>query len=369
MFKLPAYQELSKEQDNVFRLPLDGIHLVVGPPGTGKTVIAVYRAEMHKKGGMSTQFLMYNNTLDQYLAQAVELRGLGDVTSTFHKWFWSWYTNMYHKDPPTIQPYVFDWNQIYLEIGKKPFNRGEKFSHLVIDEGQDFPIEMYRVIPMFVDNLIVFADENQRIRDHNTTVKQIQQVLGLDKIHPLTRNYRNTRQIAEFASNFYAGLDSGIPDLPERQGAKPRVHLGLDWKSQMEVMVRYARNNPEQHIGVFAATKKQIKAAYNWLLRDLKGSVPVQVYISDDKEKNYLNFNRAGIKLMCYPSAKGLEFDTVFLPLLHTRRTDSIIDNEKMRFFVLSSRARDDLIMMTEATQVPWLMRHVPDSSYRTYSL
>ena len=34
MLKLPSYQQLSKEQDAIYNLPLTGSYLVMGPPGT-----------------------------------------------------------------------------------------------------------------------------------------------------------------------------------------------------------------------------------------------------------------------------------------------------------------------------------------------
>ncbi len=39
-FKLPGVEDLSKDQDRVLRLPRDGQFLIVGAPGTGKSVVA-----------------------------------------------------------------------------------------------------------------------------------------------------------------------------------------------------------------------------------------------------------------------------------------------------------------------------------------
>jgi Cdc6-like AAA superfamily ATPase len=64
--KLPSYQDLSKEQDRINNLPLEGSYLVTGPPGTGKTVMALYRAQMLSKRNAKAQLLMYSRLLSQY---------------------------------------------------------------------------------------------------------------------------------------------------------------------------------------------------------------------------------------------------------------------------------------------------------------
>jgi len=43
-YKLPNYGDLNKEQDKVLALPKDGQFLIVGGPGTGKSVVALLRA-------------------------------------------------------------------------------------------------------------------------------------------------------------------------------------------------------------------------------------------------------------------------------------------------------------------------------------
>ena len=42
-FKLPRVQDLNKGQDSVLMLPKKGQHLIVGGPGTGKSVVALLR--------------------------------------------------------------------------------------------------------------------------------------------------------------------------------------------------------------------------------------------------------------------------------------------------------------------------------------
>ena len=49
--KLPSSTDLSEEQNEIYWQPLDSRMLVTGPPGTGKTVMALYRGQMVAKAG------------------------------------------------------------------------------------------------------------------------------------------------------------------------------------------------------------------------------------------------------------------------------------------------------------------------------
>jgi superfamily I DNA/RNA helicase len=361
MFRLPVYQELSKEQDIVTNLPLTGRHLVVGPPGTGKTVVAIYRAELWKNAGWDSQFIVYNNTLDQYLGLTLEEKNLGDKTSTFHKWFWHWYRDTIGTRPPQLDRFVFDWNAILMEVGRRGSGL-KKIPNLIIDEGQDFPRELYTVLSLIVENLTVFADENQRITAANSTIRDIQHALGIKKAYKLSRNYRNTRPIAEFAAQFYAGMGSGVADLPDRKGSLPYLLMNQNFEGQITVIEQYARINRNKQIGVFVNRQdKQFEFFKGLKLRN--PDIPVQIYQSG-RQYNSVDFKQNGIFLLCYPSTKGLEFDTVFHPDLQDWRTDGNPDLQKMQLYVLTSRARNELILMSRENNVPPLMLHVPENLY-----
>jgi hypothetical protein len=44
-FALPGIQDLNKDQDEALARPLAGQHLIIGGPGTGKSVVALLRAK------------------------------------------------------------------------------------------------------------------------------------------------------------------------------------------------------------------------------------------------------------------------------------------------------------------------------------
>ena len=60
-FELPGIQDLSKEQEAARALPKEGQHLIVGGPGTGKSVLALIRARRHQRDGDDYLFLVFNH--------------------------------------------------------------------------------------------------------------------------------------------------------------------------------------------------------------------------------------------------------------------------------------------------------------------
>ncbi len=66
-FKLPKNSDLTDEQRVVVNLPFDKNHLVTGAPGTGKSVIAIYRASDMANAGNDVLMLVYNRPLKLYI--------------------------------------------------------------------------------------------------------------------------------------------------------------------------------------------------------------------------------------------------------------------------------------------------------------
>ena len=60
-FRLPGIQDLSKEQEDARALPMEGQHLIVGGPGTGKSILALLRARRLSQEDAQYVFLVYNH--------------------------------------------------------------------------------------------------------------------------------------------------------------------------------------------------------------------------------------------------------------------------------------------------------------------
>jgi superfamily I DNA/RNA helicase len=331
-------------------------------------VIAVYRAEMLKDTKNDCILLVYGSVLHQYMDSVLKAKELESYSEKFYTWFPKWYRATFGKLPPELARWKYDWIAIFTDIGRMKKDSFTRFPNLILDEGQDFPREMYSALQILAENSSIFADDNQRIFDNNSTIDDIRINMGIsrDQVKMLTRNYRNTRPIAELAGKFYTGGPSGIPDLPERKGSLPKL-IHASKKSQSKMIAYYASNNPTKTVGVLVPYKNMMTHLYNEISRQYSGSI--QMYYSDDRNFRNVDFTKPGVFVITWASAKGLQFDTVFLPQLEQIRTDSKIDDLSMKFYVLVSRAREELYMLSEGNEVPFVLENIQTSLYKTEKL
>lgn len=355
--KLPSYQQLSKEQDAINNLPLDESYLVIGPPGTGKTVMALYRASMLSKRRDQVSVVMHSRLLMQYTKNGTGELQIDGKVDTFHRWMYAFFMSHYRRQPPQVKRYVHDWDAILSMVSANAPAQGS-LPYLIVDEGQDLPPRFYFLARHMSRGLTVFADENQRLAPQNSTLRDIR-VYGPKSIHKLTRNYRNTKEIAELAAAFATGLESGIAEPPTKSGDVPLLIRHDSLHKEVEYIARFERSRPDQEIGVLVPTEDLRKKFVNRLQG--KTSNEVQSFEGGKGGKGVpVRFDTPGIKVLCYPSAKGLEFDAVFLPALQAVKLDPSLPEFRMQFYVLLSRARETLTISYHGADAPLLLRAFP---------
>ncbi len=365
--KLPAFEDLSKEQDLIYNLDLDGNYLVSGPPGTGKSVMALYRAQVLTIDDREPAVLMYSKVLCQYNEQAADEIDVGMYVRTFHSWFWRWWRSHYGNLPPTLPGKSFDvnWPEVTQVFLNKPSALGS-LADLIVDEGQDLSLDFFRITRFIGKNVTVFADENQQLHDHNTTLNEIEKSIGASQHLVLRRNYRNTAEIAAVAAKYYAGAPTGIPDPPERHGDMPTVRRHKDLNSFVDFVEKYAKGRTNLTIGIACPTAKVRDQLYNRLFAR---KLPMLVQMHPPKERGAtkktrsskaekgLDFDSAAITLLHYQSLKGLEFDTLFVPELQKVTMDPTSASTRMTFYVVMSRARDELhLSWSESGRKPQIL-------------
>ena len=355
--ELPGIQDLSKEQEAALALPAEGQHLVVGGPGTGKTVLALIRARHHQRDREGYRFLVYNHLLDRASGQ---LFGGGLGSRTWTAWFLETFGEITGQSVPREDASgngyrEIDWYGVKRIVQDLPEVDDGGRPFLVVDEGQDMPPQFYdALVALGFARFFVVADQNQQITEKNSSRKEIQDCLAIDKdtVIELKRNYRNRHHVAMLARGFYTGDPaSPPPEIPAVDpGPVPLLYCydGSRFDKVARVVLRYADRNPRRLIGVIAPNN-EVRVRYVQSLRTTE--VPLDnprpaIATFAHEYRTDVRFDECGILVINAQACKGLEFDTVMLADIdehYFRRDDP--DVTKRRFYVMVARARDRVFM------------------------
>lgn len=343
---IPTYRELSKEQVDVLNLPEKGRFLVSGPPGTGKSVMVLKRAEAVNDSGMNPEIVMYGRPLRKYTDNTARNNNIKGDIKTYYSYLWRKYQKIFNGRIPQIEPYVHDWEKILEHVNRLDENRIRQLKSsnetLIIDEGQDMNKHFYLFASLLFENYTIFADENQRLNEENSLINEIKAYGQIVKEYFLTHNYRNTKQIAKLAREFHTG-NTALPELPERNGKLPRFRYIDSFEDSINWIRTHERNFSSKPIGVFVVDTAQQNRVYKALKKKTVNNV--EYYNYKTKDSNMPDMTSPGIKIITYESAKGLEFETVFIPEInkYSDRKDKIYT--KMKLYVLITRARENLFI------------------------
>lgn len=360
-FKLPGIQDLSKEQERARALPLTGQHLIIGGPGTGKSVLTLLRARRLAAENQGYQFLVYTHLLDR---SNIQLFGGSLDSRTWQSWFNETFRSITSHWPPCLpaqdmngyRPY--NWKRV-LEIAEAhDLAEASELLLLVIDEGQDMPPEFYdALVRLGFENFFVAADQNQQITESRSSRQDIEVALALetDQVVELRQNYRNTFPIWKLAMEFYTGDPASPPsEAPNRRyGNVPGLitYAREQFSEVARRIVRRARNRPSRLIGVIAPNNK-VRERYMKEIQAAKRSnnVPgedLQLETFYDIHRPEIRFDRGGILVINAQACKGLEFDEVVCADIDEHFVNpEDLNAAKKLFYVMVARAREDLFLL-----------------------
>lgn len=354
--RLPTYEEIARDEQQleVYEAPFAESLFVVGPPGSGKTVLAVHRAQMLASAELAVVLITYNRMLRHLIAQLTEDQVRAH---TMHQFVGARYHAQVKAIAPNTAPFVYNWNAIFATLN----HRGIKPEpiHVIVDEGQDLPSEFFRYLREFVATTVtVFADEEQALTAERSTLRDIKKATHFDDPIVLSANHRNTPEIARVAEHFHAG-DAPVPEVIRPQsGELPRVFLyrGNDAARRIANWYR-ARGG---RVGVAVVDNETGESLCSRLRSRLAGK-RVQFYRSDRRNEDEIELLVPGITILNVQSIKGQEFDTVFIMEFDELLLEAGEVN-KRKLYMLCARARDNLFLMHEGDGLSQrLLEGLPD--------
>ena len=378
VFRLPDIDDLTKEQDAIIDLPLEGQHLVVGGPGTGKSVVALLRARRLAREQQPYVCLAYNRTL---LKSNEQLFGEGLQSRQWESWFLRTYASLMGDRVPRLESNTgtyspIDWDKVsnhimtYQEQDIDSNTNTDKSDDeviqivhdtLIIDEGQDMPPNFYSsLVELDFENFFVVADQNQQINEGCSSIRDLRAIMVLEPedTFELTINWRNSYEIAVFSRHFFTDEATPAPDLPDPNtratGNLPILYSysSSNFATVIDRILIQAKDYDDKLIGIICPNNRVLDNYLTKLNQQKNANTDYQGiligYYRDGQIVN-IDFGQGGICVVNAQSCKGLEFDTVFLADIDDHYAPSNTDVLKKRFYVMASRAREKLFLLRKS--------------------
>ena len=251
----------------------------------------------------------------------------------------------------------YDWDDLASAVRAelRDDGRDRLYRNVVIDEGQDFSPEMLRSLAAAIPadgSLTFFGDIAQQIYGYRMSWRSA----GLQARRRIWRfkdNYRNTKQIARLAlalaamRHFPDDPDLVEPTAPAADGPPP-------------VLARQPSESEERQLLVSRATDLARTGTVAILFRTRSQEATVQPNLPREATRLHRNLRAwptgPGLFYGTYHAAKGLEFDTVFMPFLSSEhwphppdvevlgREESVIRDSRL-LYVGITRAKSTLVL------------------------
>ncbi len=266
------------------------------------------------------------------------------------RWF-----NKIHLDGFEFDPH--NPNSVFIASGFL-FKQTGDIHYLIIDEGQDFSLNDYKnnFIPKAQEAITIFGDTSQMIySNRGTMMLEIARSLNLKTLE-LSFNYRIPKTIALIAQKI---LDNGVDLISNNRKnggnsaypvyKKPIVKRCNSSDEELEYIIKTIQLQDLDDVAILLPRNDQIEKVHNYFQQK---TINVQVRYSVDLDENIkagifpkfrvlntLDFTNNDLPcLLTYHSAKGTEFDNVFIPFAN----DGEI-KERNAFYVAVTRSNANL--------------------------
>jgi DNA helicase IV len=293
--------ELDDYQRVIMNKRTENSLIVKGCAGSGKSIIALWKAIEIQKSNKTFLLIVYTKTLKKYMLDGIkaiqdtETIELNNKNVTTYGKCFSWYRDENNK---LIRG---NW-------------RLGKFDYIIVDEAQDFSIEALEIINSHANRVLFYGDSAQNLCqtfsfDNNPTVSMESIKIKFDyPLEQLVFNHRLPRTIARVAK-FLNKEGDDLEGRCTKEGVEIPSILKYDsFEEQLKAIQRIIKIKKYEDVGVLFSRIEDVRKADEYFK---KNDFSVETKIGDDIT---LDFKTTNPKLMPYKSSKGLQFEVVFLP-------------------------------------------------------
>ncbi len=367
---------LDHHQECIARQYEGGHRIITGPSGTGKTLILVHRAALLKQYNPNVRnilFVCYNITLVNYIRRLLADKHvpLGkDGVEVLH--FFELCSRVTGEHVLYEKEDLDYYSLVIQEALEKAAACPLKYDAILVDEGQDFSDDMFRIVMALlnpkINHLAIALDDNQNIYGRRRSWKDLG-IQARGRVHRVTWVYRNTKEICSFAESLLeknslssSADDAQIPLFPETfeadSGREPEVKAFTSYQAVSDwiaVRIHHLQNKegyPLSEIAVVYTMKSpenQPEVNLPHLLMaalDAKGII--HHWISEDyRAKKSYDVTTNSVSISTIHSVKGFDYACVFVVGLDCLQAGMRWSEEQIKklAYVAVTRARERLFV------------------------
>jgi superfamily I DNA/RNA helicase len=242
---------------------------------------------------------------------------------------------------------------------------------VIVDEGQDFTLSNYsqQFIPHAKKSISIFGDTNQKIyKDRNCNIEDV--AIGFK--YPLLNlnfNYRVPKTIAKVAQNIpiphldlltYNKKNNGNSDYPSFP--KPIIKKCVSEEEELQYILKRIQTEGLDDVAILLPQEAKVKEIHKFFSDNNIGTqVRIAIDIGSTPLGNRkfhridtLDFTNLDLpSILTYHSAKGTEFDNVFIPF-----ADEDNGLERNPFYVAVTRS-SSRVFITYSRKLTTLLKDV----------
>ncbi len=360
---------LTPEQIKAVELDPGKHRVIFGAPGSGKTMILLYRARylIDNFGVKPERFriVVFTNVLKQYIRSALEFLQLPEGSvSTFDSLCSEYYRTKINQklpwDEENKQPDFSAITENVLKLATKEKQYNRPFDFILVDEGQDLDLQAYNTLTALSQHVSVFMDHKQQVYDRGSSQKKILESLGKKRISfSLLNAFRCSSNIVMLASRFISDDDERTSFISQSNQStsdeKPEVYVADGFEDEKARLIEVVRERQMKgdRIAILLPQKRQV-FGFAKGLREAGLEVEIPEQIKGRSDFAPLDFTTNIPKLMPYPSAKGITFDSVLMPRLSSASFGKMpIDKLQRLIFVGITRATKWVYMSGDGGRLP----------------
>lgn len=269
---------------------------------------------------------------------------------------------------------LWDWNDLSVFFAQNQIDKA--YDVIIVDEAQDFSANQIRAVKAQtkeLSSLTFVLDTAQRIYARGYRWQEVGITVRPENVQRLTRNYRNTKEVALLAACLVNGLpiddDATLPDFSkaDRNGDMPLVLSGR-FGNQMSYVIEYIKKNVDIGEESVAFLHPLGGGWFSEVRKKLEGSGISYVDMTRKSEWPEGNVN---VALSTLHSAKGLEFDYVIIIGLNSEVTphgkdgnDDKLDMLRRLVAMGIGRARKNVILGYKPDSASRLISYLSSDTY-----